>query len=355
MLSACLFNSLSRSIIAVAELTSACIHKQVLPVAESQLQRHSSSFFVVTPRYYLLPFNQYISTYRRCIPNIRKTASRHRDLIATMAKVETKWGKDMEQDAESALTAIDKASLLRELERLCPGVLASFPWSSCVSGLAKCERDDSLHAAIEIGCIRMRRPRPSRTGRSNCMTFEPLMAVDVGASKNALPEVLCYTRGGGERVQQRVKEDGFMPIGVFAQFINCHEDLAVNRALRIDDPVIVSLIQFILVMGGHRQEYVHNEPTGVPVWAQLFSLIGALQIVTRAKKPANDNSISSTPATQEAIRSDLTMQGQQRSEANTQQPHTTAVSNVLNPRKSTSTSPENKVKVEDTTTSTQPD
>jgi hypothetical protein len=119
------------------------------------------------------------------------------------------------------------------------------------------------------------------------MFDEYLVVVDIGACTHDMPQLVCYASGGGDCVQQRVKAEGFRGTDVFAEFITHSGGTAIPLYPKIDDPMIVSLIQFVHVIRGHRTYYVLDMPEAMPVPAQLSSLTQAIFVATTRARNAN--------------------------------------------------------------------
>ena len=183
------------------------------------------------------------------------------------------------QLARVANVWLTKSQILHELQQICPAALRLLPHIlSFPSDLIDSKWDGQLHPAYQIGHLWM--DRPSMTSDGTEKVHENLIAVDIGALRHELPQLVCYVMGGADCVQAVIKADGFKGEGILQDFIHHGGGTRSRFHLKINDPMVTNLIQFIQVVRGHRAYYALNVSEGLPVPAQLASLTQAIFIAT---------------------------------------------------------------------------
>ena len=166
-----------------------------------------------------------------------------------------------------------KDRLLYELRRLCPQELAYFPDISFFNFMRGDCDDGSEFRILEIGRVWS----GNRATGVYDTSPEALFVIDKGAYHSGPPDLVPYSaRGDGQR--HIVNADGFAGTGVFADFREYHGNPQANP--RLDNPLIISLIQFLFIIRGNRRYYFYTEPHLEPSSVHLHTLTQALHVAT---------------------------------------------------------------------------
>lgn len=166
-----------------------------------------------------------------------------------------------------------RARLLHHLREICPEELSLFPHPSTFTVWRGVAEDSQEFRAIEIG-----RVWPTNTAQEAEGTGpERLFVVDRGAYDSDHPDLVPYTMyGEGQRFI--VEANGFAPIGVFENFRQLHDNQIINP--RLDNPLVMSLIQFISILRDVRRYYSYTGHHEADFRAHLAPLVEAIRTVT---------------------------------------------------------------------------
>ncbi len=167
-----------------------------------------------------------------------------------------------------------KDRLLHELRRICPEELDHFPNASTFNFWIGVSDDRTQRfKLLEIGHVWPRNTAQEAEG----MGPETLFVADKGAYHSEDPDLVPYTNQGDSQ-RFIVDANGFVPSGVFEHFrhyIGSHDSNP-----RLNDPQIVSLVQFIFIIRDMRRYYIYTARQSAPRHVQLAPLVDALRVAT---------------------------------------------------------------------------
>ncbi|KAJ8114576.1 hypothetical protein OPT61_g3585 [Boeremia exigua] len=168
-----------------------------------------------------------------------------------------------------------KDRLIHELRHICPTELSFFPDASTFN-FWNAVTNDGAHEfrPLEIGNVWPRSPSEADYD----LAPQSLFVIDRGAYNSDPPELFPFSSEGA--VQHYIVEaNGFDPSGVFEAFRQVNVDRSEHVNPRLNDPLIISLIQFIFILRGMRRYYFYPTPHNAPPRIQLGFLVEALHLV----------------------------------------------------------------------------
>lgn len=171
----------------------------------------------------------------------------------------------------------------------------------CLEALQDFPSVDSLQTfqAVEVGATS---PNPAallEVGRSWGATtsesgeMSKLCVWDRGGYHSDAPDLVPYTYRGqpGEARSERalIEANGFGAIGIFAEL---REYSTLHRNPKLDDPYVIALFQFIMMLRNNRRYYYYGERHQDPPEEHLKDLIGAMKAVTYRPRMARSSEVS---------------------------------------------------------------
>ncbi|KAJ4988839.1 hypothetical protein SVAN01_05646 [Stagonosporopsis vannaccii] len=167
--------------------------------------------------------------------------------------------------------------LLHHLRQICPEELTHFPHPSTFT-IWKSVVDDPNHPQQEFRSLEIGNVWPTNTAHeAEGMGLQRLFVIDRGAYNGDQPDLVPYTEhGDGQRFI--VAANGFAPTGIFQNFRQVLGHQIINP--RLDDSIIVSLIQFIFILRDVRRYYSYTAAHDADIHVQLAPIVEAIRVAT---------------------------------------------------------------------------